>query len=526
MSFPSRRARIALLTGVATLGVAGTASASSAVYTTDTNQLQITIDDATGTDAVTCVDDGTGKRVVKFNGADPQRVPADGNVTTGCAASVGLVVNEPDAASTAANVVDLRGITRAEWTGLAASTTPFAITLSGGADTVIGSEFAETIVPGKGDDNVNGNAGNDTMTWNPGEASDVMTGGDGRDVVVDNGGGVDEQFVIRPKAGDPTRVDASRINNPFTLDIDAEQLQLNAGGGNDTVTGSDGVGALIKTEINGGDGNDVLVGTDGNDVMKGGPGNDSVAGAKGNDDMAGDDGDDVLTWNPGEGTDKFEGGAGNDVGQDNGGAGAEHFIVTAQGQRVTATRDNVAPFFLDMGTIETLDLNTAAGDDTVDVGKGLGALIKVDADLGEGNDTINARNDSAQTIDGAAGTDTARVDGTDQVSNVENVKKSGKPKAKLLTKTLRLKNGSVAFKLAMPNTTGATKGKVVITRGKARYGSKKFTLNGSKSKTIKVAFTKNARIKVAKAPRKTLKVKMQIKLNGGPTTTKQLNVKG
>ena len=521
MSFPSRRARIVMLAGVATLGVAGTANASSAVYTTDTNQLRITVDGTPGTDAVTC--EGG---FVKFNGADPARVPAAGGPTTGCAASVSLAVDEPDKDTATNNTLDLRGITRAEWTGLAASTTPFAINMGGGDDTVIGSEFSEVITPGKGNDNVNGNAGDDTMVWNPGEASDVMTGGDGRDVVVDNGGAVDEQFVIKPKDGDPTRVDASRINNPFTLDIDAEQLQLNAAGGNDTVTGNPGVAALIKTEINGGDGNDTLVGTDGNDVMKGGAGNDSVAGAQGNDDMAGDDGDDLLIWNPGEGTDKFEGGAGNDVGQDNGGAAAEHFIVSANGQRVTATRDTGAPFFLDMGTIETLDLNTAAGDDTVDVRNGLAALLTVDADLGEGNDTINARNDSAQTIDGAAGTDTAKVDATDQVSNVEKVKSSGKAKAKLLTKSLKLDNGSVKVKMSMPKGAPKTKGSVVITRGKARYGSKKFTIAGGQSKTIKVAFTKNARIKVAKAPRKTLKVKMQIKLNGAGTTTKQLNVKG
>ena len=65
--------------------------------------------------------------------------------------------------------------------------------------------------------------------------------------------------------------------------------------------------------MNGGDGNDVLVGTDGNDVQRGGAGNDDVSGARGNDDMAGDEGDDILRWNPGEGTDKFEGGAGNDI---------------------------------------------------------------------------------------------------------------------------------------------------------------------------------------------------------------------
>jgi RTX calcium-binding nonapeptide repeat (4 copies) len=524
MSLPSRRARIAMLTGVATLGIAGTASASTAVYTTDTNQLQITVDGAPGTDLITC--DVNGK--IKFNGADPTRVPADANVETGCAAPVSLKVDEPDLTTATANILDLRGVTRKEFTGLAASATPLAINMGGGNDTVFGTEFADVITPGNNDDVVDGNAGDDTLVWNPGQASDVMNGGDGRDLVVDNGGGVDEQFVIKPKDGNPTRVDASRINNPFTLDIDAERLQVNGNGGNDSITGNIGVGGLIKTEMNGGDGNDVLVGTDGDDVQRGGAGNDDVSGARGNDDMGGDDGDDILRWNPGEGTDKFEGGAGNDIAQDNGGAAAEHFIVSANGARVTATRDNGAPFFLDIGTSETLDLNTAAGDDTVDVNNGLGALIKVDANLGEGNDAINARNDSAQVIDGDAGTDTAKVDATDQVSNVEKVKAPGKAKAKakLLTKLLKLDDGKVKVQLSLPKGAATAKGNIVITRGKARYGSKKITLKPGKKSTFSVAFTKNARVKVAKAPGKKLKVKLQIKLNGGATTTQQLNVQG
>jgi Ca2+-binding RTX toxin-like protein len=521
MSFPSRRARIVMLAGVATLGVAGTASASTAVYRTDTNQLQITVDGVPGTDTVTC--EGG---LVKFNGADPTRVPADPpKVTTGCAASTSLVVTEPDLTTDTANTLDLRGITRAEWTGLAASTTPFAINMGGGNDTVTGTEFADVITPGNGDDSVNGNAGDDTLVWNPGQASDVMTGGDGRDTVVDNGGGVDEQFVVRPLAGDPTRVDASRINNPFTLNIDAEKLVVNGNGGNDSITGSPGVAGLIQTEMNGGDGNDALVGTDGNDIQRGGAGTDTISGAKGNDDMAGDDGDDTLIWNPGDGSDKFEGGAGNDIAQDNGGAAAEHFIVSANGQRVTATRDNGAPFLLDIGTSETLDLNAAGGDDSVDVGNGLGALIKVDADLGEGNDTIRARNDSAQVIDGAAGTDTARVDKTDQVKNVEKVSGKGKLKAKVVSKSLRVKDGRARVQLSLPSGSPDTKGRIRIKLAGKIVGSKRFTMDAGKS-TFKVKLKRSARIALAKDADKKLKAKLNVTLTGGAKNTKKLNLKG
>ena len=142
------------------------------------------------------------------------------------------------------------------------------------------------------------------MIWNPGDDSDVMDGDNGVDTVQDNDGNGDSTFVVKPKVGDPTRVDAIRINAPFTLNIDAEKLVVNGNGGNDNITGPVGVGGLTKIEMNGGDGNDVLVGTDGDDVQNGGAGTDTITGAHGNDDMAGDDDDDILIWNPGDGTDR------------------------------------------------------------------------------------------------------------------------------------------------------------------------------------------------------------------------------
>jgi Ca2+-binding RTX toxin-like protein len=525
MQIRSRKTRVALLAGCATLGLAGTASAAStADYNTTTKVLTVTVD---GTDKVEVVCD-TGN--VKVDGADPTRDGAPG-ATTGCAAPIELTVGEK-AGTSDGNDVDLRGVTKLEFSSMAKST----IDTGDGTDTVFGTEIGDTIDPGDADDKVRGHDGNDTLIWNPGDDSDQMDGGDGVDTVEDNGGGGDEQFVIKPKDGDPNREDASRINNPFTLDIGgAEKLVVAGNGGNDTITGSVGLTDLIKTTITGGDGNDVLVGTDGNDSMSGGAGNDSVSGARGNDNMAGDDGDDILIWNPGEGTDKFEGGAGNDIAQDNGGAAAEHFIVSANGQRVTATRDNGAPFFLDIGTSETLDLNANGGDDSVDVNNGLAALIKVDANLGDGNDSIKARNDSAEVIDGAAGADTAQVDATDLVTNVETVDAPGgdqlAPKVTFLAKrNLAVKGGKAIVKVKCPAGESACNGKIKIVRGGKVVGSIAIKMIGGQTKTHRVALARKTRVALAKAPGKKLAVTVKVTATDAAGNTgkvsKQLRLKG
>jgi len=306
---------------------------------------------------------------------------------------------------------------------------------------------------------------------------------------------------------------------------------VNGGGGNDTITGSVGLAGVIKAELNGGDGNDAVTGTDGEDVVTGGSGNDTVLGARGDDDVRGDDGDDLLVWNPGEGTDKMEGGAGNDVVQDNGGGGPEHFIVSANGARVTATRDNVgAPFFLDIGTAETLDLNTNAGDDSVDVNNGLAALIRVDADLGDGNDSITARNDSAQAIDGGAGADSAQVDATDQTTGVETVDAPDvlAPQVAVASKQLRVRRGLARLAVTCPAGESACDGKATILYKGRKVGSVAVKLDGGKTKTYKLALKRSVRRALADAPgnRLGVKVKLRVKDDAGNigTASKRLNL--
>ena len=298
----------------------------------------------------------------------------------------------------------------------------------------------------------------------------------------------------------------------------------------------------IAVTLNGGEGNDDLTGTDGADTINAGPGDDKLTGFKGNDAPNGEDGNDLIVWNNGDGSDKPEGGAGNDTAQLNGGSAGEHFVITGNTARVTATRDTQVPFFLDMGTVELFDLNGNAGDDSVDVGNGVGAVLATDIELGDGNDSIRARNDSAQKIDGGAGTDTAQVDATDVVTNVETVDApvvvtppppaadTDAPKATIKSRKLKVDGGRAAVRISLPADESATKGRVRIIRGGKVVGTLAIEIAGGQTKTFKVALKRKTRIALAKAPGKKLRATVKIKLTDAAgntaTSSKQLNLKG
>lgn len=80
---------------------------------------------------------------------------------------------------------------------------------------------------------------------------------------------------------------------------------LDGGDGNDTV-----IGQNQNDFLYGGKGNDSLLGGAGNDAISGGDGNDTLRGGNGNDWLYGDAGDDLLVG--GRGADTINGGAGND----------------------------------------------------------------------------------------------------------------------------------------------------------------------------------------------------------------------
>jgi Ca2+-binding RTX toxin-like protein len=87
----------------------------------------------------------------------------------------------------------------------------------------------------------------------------------------------------------------------FSLDIGtAENLVLNANGGDDAFSASGNLAALIAITVDGGAGNDTLLGGNGADVLIGGDGNDVLIGGDGDDVLIGGPGADTLDGGPGD----------------------------------------------------------------------------------------------------------------------------------------------------------------------------------------------------------------------------------
>jgi Ca2+-binding RTX toxin-like protein len=235
----------------------------------------------------------------------------------------------------------------------------------GGFDLLFGGTENDTITGGDADDQSFGQGGDDRMIWNPGDDTDLNEGGDGTDTVEVNGGNGAEQFTTTANG---TRVRFDRLNPaPFSIDIGtSEKLVLNANGGDDSSSATGNLAALIAMTVDGGAGNDSLLGSNGVDLLLGGSGDDFVDGQQGNDVAFLGAGSDTFQWDPGDGSDIVEGQNETDTMRFNGSAANERMEVTANGGRVRFTRD-IANIVMDLDDVERIDANTLAGTDTVTV---------------------------------------------------------------------------------------------------------------------------------------------------------------
>jgi Ca2+-binding RTX toxin-like protein len=185
-----------------------------------------------------------------------------------------------------------------------------------GADVINGGDDNDSLDGAGGNDRVSGDRGNDVMhggdgddvlVWNNGDGSDDNEGDAGIDTSEVNGAGQGDALTITPN-GARARLDRTNLV-PFGIDIATEAVQVNALGGDDTLSVAPGTGALLAVNANGGSGNDRLVGAEEADSFFGGAGDDVLDGGLGADLLDGQDGNDTLQARDGAG-DLVRGGAG------------------------------------------------------------------------------------------------------------------------------------------------------------------------------------------------------------------------
>ena len=225
----------------------------------------------------------------------------------------------------------------------------------GGFDILTGGTENDILTGGDADDQAFGQGGSDRMVWNPGDDTDLNEGGNGTDTVEVNGGNGAEVFTTTANGA---RVRFDRLDPaPFAIDIGtSEKLVLNANGGNDSFSATGNLAALIGITVDGGAGNDTILGSNGVDLLLGGDENDFVDGQQGNDIASLGAGEDVFQWDPGDGSDTVEGQDGTDTMLFNGSAGAEIFEASANGGRTRFTR-NLGTIVMDLADLEAIDLN-------------------------------------------------------------------------------------------------------------------------------------------------------------------------
>ena len=194
-------------------------------------------------------------------------------------------------------------------------------------DTLRGGAGDDVYIFNRGDgaDEITDASGDDTLSFGYGvSASDIFIFQSGNDLIVGvrNPGSpttpfanLTDKITIKNWMTETQRIEtfqfadgtslglggiASRFGTDGVDVIDLSSLgvalQLDAGTGNDTVTG----GALNDT-INGGDGDDTIKGGAGDDLITGGLGKDQLEGGLGADTLLGGGGDDTYVWQMGDG---------------------------------------------------------------------------------------------------------------------------------------------------------------------------------------------------------------------------------
>jgi Ca2+-binding RTX toxin-like protein len=290
---------------------------------------------------------------------------------------------------------------------------------SNGVDVLIGDDDNDELIGGQGNDNISTGPGDDFIQWNPGDGNDVVDGQEGVDHFMMIGDGSAENFGINANG---VRVSVTRDVGSVTQDLDGiETIEIRALGGIDLLAAASALPDVSTLRLDGGDGadtltgsgsNDFLIGGAGVDFIDGGGGDDTINPGTGNDTSQGGAGADVLFWSNGDGADTFNGQAGADR-LELLGSGANEVIGIAGTMGGIAVSHN-AGGGVDLAQTEGLEISTAGGADTVNVGSGLILSDDITVDLGAGADTLNTIASSHVTADGNTEIDTLNFNALNQ----------------------------------------------------------------------------------------------------------------
>ncbi len=197
----------------------------------------------------------------------------------------------------------------------------------GGDDEIYGLAGNDVLIGGTGADALYGGTGDDTFYYSIG---DVFDGGEGFDTVLSqdllSGSSIDDvifledlisiEYIDGGRGNNALVGDETDNNFDLSLTLISNITHLYTYGGNDHVRGPELFPLIIDggagdDELMGGNDNDTLIGDSGNDQLTGGDGADRLEGDAGLDRLFGGDGADAL--HPGTGRDVAVGGNDNDV---------------------------------------------------------------------------------------------------------------------------------------------------------------------------------------------------------------------
>jgi Ca2+-binding RTX toxin-like protein len=219
----------------------------------------------------------------------------------------------------------------------------------GGDDTITGGGEADVIYGGPGDDIVDGGRGNDTVDlgagkdrflWDPGEGSDTVEGGTGNDVLEFHGSNAAEKINV---SANGSRVRLFRDVGSITMDLNGiEGLDLSTAGSADTVT----IGDLTGTDLQ--------------------KANIDVSAMRGT--GVGDGAADTVVLDGTDGPDNVDASS-----------SAGNVVLSGLQPQVQVSGSE--------STLDSVDVNTLGGDDTITSGVGLSGPLAVNVDGGAGTDS-------------------------------------------------------------------------------------------------------------------------------------------